>query len=144
MPANWDFSRFAGRRGTLLVALQEIQDERGFIPGDAVAPLAAAFDITEAEVRGVIEFYRALRTSPPGRHRVGVCRGDSCAALGAKAIAGAVDAHLAAISDVSLTGESAFCLGACAVSPAVAIDGEVHGRLTPDDAVRLLREVARD
>ncbi len=126
-----------------MASLQRIQDQAGFIPDEAIALLAAASDATEAEVRGLIEFYRSLRSAPPGRHRICVCRGDSCAATGARGIADAVESQLAVIADASVTVESVHCLGACALSPAISIDADVHGRLTPDEIPSLLGEVKR-
>ena len=140
--------RLSGQRGTLLVALQEIQARVGCVPEDAIALTAQAYGISQAEVRGVLGFYSELRTTPPGRHRVCVCRGDSCAATGAHAVAAAVEAHLnippgATTPDGGTTYESAYCLGICALSPSVMIDGEVHARISPGSVARLLEEVER-
>lgn len=142
-------SRYAGRRGVLLVALQEIQDHAGYVPDAVVGPLAKALSVPESEVLAVISFYRDLRTTPPGRHRICVCRGDSCAAVGSHTICNAVEEHLG-ISEGHRSAEGEFsydavyCLGNCALSPSVSIDGEVCGRVTPEEVVSRLRGLAGD
>lgn len=142
-------ARYAGGRGVLLAALQEIQDREGYVPDEAIEPLAKALSVSPGEVRGVISFYRELRTVPPGRHRVRVCRGDSCAAVGAGRLARSVEDHLgipagATDADGGFTYEDVYCLGNCALSPSISIDGEVHGRATPERVTRLLEEMIRD
>ena len=142
-------ARYAGRRGTLLVALQEIQDCEGYVPDEAIAPLSEALQVSVGDVRGVISFYRELRTTPPGRHHVRVCRGESCAALCSHEIAESVEKHLGISSGATDAGgqftyDTVHCLGNCALSPSVSIDGDVYGRATPERVVRRLEELARD
>ncbi len=142
-------ARHAGRPDMTLVALQEIQSQVGYIPGPAVGALTQSLGLPEGEVLGVISFYPELRTTPPGRHRVCVCRGDACAATGARHIAESVEAHLGVAPggttpDGQFTHDTVYCLGNCALSPSVAVDGEVYGRCTPDGVVRQLKGVSDD
>ena len=137
-------ARHAGHPDMALVALQEIQAHAGYIPGLAISVLAQSLGLPEGEVRGVISFYPDLRTTPPGRHRVCVCRGDSCAARGAQHIADSVEAHLgvnpgATTPDGQITFDTVYCLGNCALSPSVTIDEEVYGHCTQDGVVQQLR-----
>ena len=59
--------RHSARPGGLLPALHAIQDELGHVPPGAVPAVAEAFNISRAEVHGVISFYHLFRTTPPGR-----------------------------------------------------------------------------
>lgn len=142
-------SRHAGRPHMLLVALQEIQDSAGYIPESATVPLSVGLGVPEGEVQAVISFYSELSTTPPGRHRVRVCQGDSCAALGARDISRALEEHLGVSSarttaDGRFSYDTVYCLGNCALSPSVALDDEVYGRMTAQDMVRHLQEMAND
>jgi formate dehydrogenase subunit gamma len=142
-------ARYAGKEEALLVALQEIQEREGYIPEEAIAPLSEALAVSASEVRAVISFYRDLRTAPPGRHVVRVCRGDSCAALGSHELAESVEERLgisAGTTDAEgqFTYEVVHCLGNCGLSPSVSIDGEVYGRVTPERVVRRLEELSHD
>ena len=57
----------AGQPGPLLAVLHEIVSELGYVPVEAVGPIAAQLNLSRAEVHGVISFYSDLRTTPPGR-----------------------------------------------------------------------------
>ena len=46
-------------------------------------------------------------------------------------------------SDRSLTVEQVFCLGNCALSPAVMLDGEPYGRVSPSVADFLIDSARR-
>lgn len=121
--------------GALLPVLHDIVDRLGYLPEETVARVAEGLNLSRAEVHGVITFYPDFRTEPPGRHVLRVCRAESCQAMGADAL---ID-HLAARhhvalgqtrGDGALTAEPVYCLGNCALSPAILLDGKPHGRVT--------------
>lgn len=129
----------------LLPALHHLQELHGYIPDSAIAELARAHNVSRAEVVGVIGFYHDFRTTPPGRHRLQVCRAESCQAMGAEALAAHVGARLgvefgATTADGGVSLEAAYCLGNCACSPAVMLDGKLHGRVTAERLDALLAE----
>lgn len=122
--------------GALLPILHGIQDALGFVPKAAVGQIAGALNLSRAEVHGVVSFYHYFRTTPPGRHTVHVCRAESCQAMGANQLAEHARAKLGVdfhetTADGQFTLEPVYCLGNCALSPAMMVDGEIHGRVTP-------------
>jgi formate dehydrogenase subunit gamma len=125
------------RPGPLIEILHAIQGELGFIPDGAVPVLAEELNLSRAEVHGVITFYHFFRRHPPGRHIIQVCRAESCQAMGGQALEAhakqrlGVDFH-ETTADGEVTLDPVFCLGNCSCSPAVMIDGELHGRVTPE------------
>jgi len=131
------------RPGGLLPLLHAIQDRLGFVPPTSLARVADALNLSRAEVHGVVTFYHDFHTSPVGRHRVQVCRAESCQAMGGEALEAHVKARLniglhETTADGSVTLQPVYCLGNCALSPAVMIDGELHGRMTPERLDQLL------
>lgn len=121
--------------GALLPLLHAVQDALGHIPAQAVPLIARALNLSRADVHGVVSFYRHFRTHPPGRHVVQLCRAESCQAMGAAALEAHVKERLgidyhATSADGAITLEPAYCLGNCALSPAVLVDGELVGRVT--------------
>ena len=128
----------------ILAALQAIQEAYGWVDPAHVPAVAKALGVTDSDVRGVLSFYRDLRTRPPGRHVVRVCTGDSCvAARGAKVLA-ALERKLGVEAGETtrngkVTLEKVCCLGNCALSPSAMVDGEVRGRLAPKDAAGILK-----
>jgi len=140
-------ARIAARRkdepGALLPILHDIQDELGCIPPETVPHVAAALNLSRAEVHGVITFYPHFRSAPAGRHTLEVCRAESCQALGAEGLAEHARRRLgcdfhATSGDGAFSLEPVYCLGLCAQSPAVMLDGQPHARITPERLDRLL------
>lgn len=134
--------------GALLPILHGIQDALGFVPAAAVARIAGALNLSRAEVHGVVGFYHYFRTTPPGRHTVRMCRAESCQAMGANQLIELARAKLGVdfhetTADGQFTLEPIYCLGNCALSPAMMVDGEIHGRVTPERFEEVIGQVKK-
>ena len=130
--------------GALLPMLHAIQEQLGYVPPAAEADLAAALNLSRAEVHGVVTFYHDFRRAPPGRTVVKLCRAEACQAMGCRALEERLaTVHGAAMgattADGALTVEPVYCLGNCALAPALQVDGALKGRV---DATALDRLVA--
>jgi formate dehydrogenase subunit gamma len=130
--------------GGLLPILHAIQDAMGYVPADAIPHIAGALNLSRAEVHGVVTFYHHFRSSPPGRHVVQLCRAEACQSMGSAALAEEIKAQLGidfhqTSADGAVSLEAVYCLGNCACSPAVMIDGQLHGRVTAERFQQLLR-----
>ncbi len=124
------------RPGALLPILHEIQHHLGHVPPAAVPVIADALNLSRAEVHGVVTFYHDFRDQPAGRHVIKVCLAESCQALGCDRLADHARQRLGielhgTTADGAVTLEPVYCLGNCALSPAMMVDGEVVGRVTP-------------
>lgn len=133
--------------GALLPLLHAIQDSIGYVPESAYMSISKALSLSVAEVHGVVTFYHYFRTHKPGRHILQICRAESCQSMGSEALEAHakkclnIDYHQTT-SDQNITLEPVYCLGNCALSPAVMMDEEVYGRMTPADLDALVAEVA--
>jgi formate dehydrogenase subunit gamma len=129
---------------TLIAILHAIQDENGFVPPATVVPLAKALNLSRAEVHGVITYYHHFRTTPPAPVTVQLCRAEACRSMGSEALAQHVEARTGCHfgqhgHDAGHTHEhegpvaleSVYCLGQCALSPAMMINGTLHAKVTP-------------
>ncbi|GAC1630368.1 MAG: formate dehydrogenase subunit gamma [Nevskia sp.] len=122
--------------GALLPVLHGVQQALGHVPKDAVPLIAKALNLSRAEVHGVVSFYHWYRTEKPGAHVIHLCRAEACQSMGAAALEAharqtlGVDFH-GTTADRQFTLEPAYCLGNCALSPALLIDNRLHGRVTP-------------
>ena len=131
--------------GALLPVLHAIQDELGHIPSEAVPIIAHELNLTRADVHGVITFYHDFRSHAPGRHVVRICQAESCQAMGSVALTAAAKEHLGidfhqTTRDNAFSLEPVYCLGSCACSPTVMMDGEVYGRVTPERFREIVQE----
>ncbi|WP_326719516.1 MULTISPECIES: NAD(P)H-dependent oxidoreductase subunit E [unclassified Streptomyces] len=124
-----------GERGALLPVLHAVQAELGHVPQEAIPVLADEFNLSRADVHGVVTFYHDFRREPAGRTTVRICRAEACQALGANSLVGyAREAGLPlgeTTADGAVTVEQVFCLGNCALGPAVEVNGRLHGRVSP-------------
>lgn len=121
--------------GALLPILHAIQDRLGFLPPETAKRVAEALNFTQADVHGVISFYHDFRKAPPGRHVVKLCRAEACQSMGSAKLEAHLKQRLAidfgqTTSDRAITLEPVYCLGNCACSPALMVDGELKGRIT--------------
>ena len=125
-----------GQAGALLPVLHAVQDALGHVPDDAVPAIAAALNLSRAEVHGVVTYYHHFRRQPPGRHVVQVCRAEACQACGGEALLAHAERVLGCArhetrADGAVSLEPVYCLGLCASSPAVQIGDRMHARVTP-------------
>ena len=131
--------------GALMPLLHAIQDNIGYVPESAYSQISKALSLSVAEVHGVVTFYHHFRTHKPGRHVMQICRAESCQSMGSEALEAHakkclnVDYHQTT-SDDAITLEAVYCLGNCALSPAVMMDEEVYGRVSADDLDALIAE----
>ncbi|MFC4527219.1 formate dehydrogenase subunit gamma [Dyella halodurans] len=123
--------------GALLPVLHGVQAALGYVPEQAVPLIAREMNLSRADVHGVISFYHFFRQQPAGRHVIYLCRAESCQAMGAATLEHHVKQRLGVdfhetTADGSYTLEPVYCLGNCACSPAMMVDGDLQGRMTPE------------
>jgi formate dehydrogenase subunit gamma len=126
--------RYGNRPDALLEILHDLQEHLGFIPEAALPALAKALNLSRAEVHGVVTFYHDYRREPAGRHVIKVCRAEACQAMGANELVAMIERFLKVklgqtTADGAITLEAAYCLGNCALSPAVMVDDQLVGRV---------------
>lgn len=131
------------RPGPLLEILHGVQDAFGWVPAEAVPVIAAALNVTRAEVHGVVSFYHHFRQTPPGRHVVRICRAEACQSMNGRALEAEAQRSLGigfgmTTTDGAVTLEAVYCLGNCACAPALMVDRELHGRVDGARLVALL------
>ncbi len=128
-----------GIEGPAMPMLHAIQHAFGFVPDGSIPVVAAALNLSRAEVHGLVSFYHDFRREPAGRTVLRLCRAEACQARGAERLAAHVSARLGitwhqTTQDGAVTLEPVFCLGLCAASPCGMLDERPLARL---DAARL-------
>ncbi len=136
------------QRGPLMPILRRIQDDLGWVPPDSIPLIAQALNLSRAEVHGVVSFYHDFRHEPAGRNIIRICRAESCQAMGAVELAKHVRGSLGVdfggtTADGAFSLDAVYCLGNCACSPAVMINGEPLGRVTPERFDKAISSLVR-
>jgi len=141
-------ARYKGYKGALMPILQEVQTIYGYLPAAALESVAEQTKTPMSRVYGVATFYSQFRLTPVGRNLVRVCHGTACHVAGAENITLAVEKELGlkngeTTADSEFTLESVACLGCCSLAPVAMVNGETHGRLTPDKVKKVVKRYER-
>jgi NADH:ubiquinone oxidoreductase subunit E len=121
----------------LLAMLERTRDVYGYIPEHALTDLAVQLSIPVVDVYAAATFYRALPLKPMGKHVVKMCKSVPCYLKHKQPVIDAVERELGiAPGQTSHDGlfslELVNCIGACDKAPAMMIDDDVFGNLTPE------------
>ena len=132
-------------RAALLPALYLVQGELGCLSEDSLRLVAELLKVPESEVYGTATFYALLQWKPSGRHVISVCHNLSCSLLGAETIINYLSGKLG-VGEGQLTADGRFsfrrieCIGRCDGAPAMLVDDDYHGDLTPEKIDELLKQ----
>jgi NADH-quinone oxidoreductase subunit E len=128
----------------LIPILQDVQKELGFISPESVAAISRYLKVSENEIFGVSSFYAQFRFTAPGRHSVKVCLGTACHVRGGSTLLDCIENGLG-ISCGETTPDRRYdldrvaCLGCCALSPVVQVDGKIFSKITVNKLTELLK-----
>ena len=130
-------------RERLLGLLEERQWELGTISESMMGEIAETLGLSLGEVYGVASFYAFLSTKPLGRNVIRICRSLPCQLKDAPMIMESVEKTIGirpgeTTPDKRFSFEWTNCIGACDQAPAMMINDEVHGNLSPGKISEIL------
>ncbi|MDD4169367.1 MAG: NAD(P)H-dependent oxidoreductase subunit E [Desulfotomaculaceae bacterium] len=132
----------------LIPILEAVQEEYRYLPEEVMAFIAISLGISPANVFGVASFYSHFTFTPKGKYVIKVCDGTACHVKKSADIIKAMEEQLELQTGQRTTGDMLFtietvsCLGACGLAPAIVINDEiVYGLLTPEKAVKLIKDI---
>ena len=137
---------YHGSESDLIPILQKIQAAYGYLPKDIITRLSEKTGIFVTQIIGVATFYSQFRLKPSGEKTIKICFGTACHVNGSEKVADALCDELkiemgGTTPDNKFTLESVACLGCCSLAPVMMIGDETYGRLTPDKARKIIREL---
>jgi NADH-quinone oxidoreductase subunit E len=137
-----------GRNAARLIPiLQEVQAEYRYLPEEILTFVATSLGISPARVFGVVTFYSLFTLKPKGKYLVRVCNGTACHVKNSMWLHDALREKMNlkpgkdTTSDMLFTVETVNCLGACGLAPAMVVNEEVYGQLTPEKAIAIIDEI---
>ncbi|MBM7854795.1 NADH-quinone oxidoreductase subunit E [Desulfohalotomaculum tongense] len=138
-------SKYQNTKGALIPLLQEAQEIYGYLPGEVMQYLSKELKIPFSKVYGVATFYAQFHLQPRGRNVIRVCTGTACHVKGAGGILQSIQESLGIKSgettaDLRYTLETVACLGACGLAPAMMVNNDTYGRLTPAETLQVLKQ----
>ena len=128
--------RLGNQRSNLIPILQQIQEEFGYLPPDAMPEVARFLNIPEIDVYSVATFYNQFRLTPPGKHSIKVCMGTACHVKGGHIALEAWQRRLKVgpgetTPDREFDLDTVACVGCCAMAPVTVVDKKVEGKAGP-------------
>ncbi len=141
-------AKYKNRKGSLIPLLQGAQDIYGYLPKEVFTRINEATGLALTELYGVATFYAQFRLAPAGKHIVKMCHGTACHVQSVTAITDEILDTLKikdceTTKDRIFTVETVACLGCCSLAPVMMIGEETYGKLTPKQAVKIIREIRR-
>ncbi|MBA03645.1 MAG: NADH-quinone oxidoreductase subunit E [Gammaproteobacteria bacterium] len=125
---------FANHVGGTLSAMHALMRTNGYIDPEDHSVIADVFNISIAEVRGIVTFYEDFRSDPPPSSIIRICQAEACQAVGARQLTIQAEQHfgleIGESTDTKLAIEPVYCLGLCAVAPAAQVNKQLIGRAT--------------
>ncbi len=117
-------------------ALNVVQRHRGWVSDEALRDVANLLEMTADELDAVATFYSFIFRRPVGRHVILVCDSISCWVLGYNPLLAQLKSRLDIIfgettADKRFTLLPISCLGTCDRAPAMMVDDDLYGPVTP-------------
>ena len=146
-----DVFRKNSRENSLMIYLQQVQAQFGYVPPYAIKYIAERTLFSESRIYGVVTFYTQFSIKPVGKNIIKICNGTACHVGGSKVLGKKLKSHLKVDEENPTTEDRVFtvqpvaCLGCCALAPAMMVNGRVYGKLTVDsmlDVVESYRKAA--
>lgn len=149
-PINWEaihtlIDKYRQTKWGLIPLLQEIQEAVGYIPPEAIEPVADGLKLHPSEVQGVITFYAGFTLKPRGKWVLRVCRGTACHVKGSQNILRLMQQETGlregqTSEDYTFSLETVACLGACFLAPTMMVNRDYYGKLSPTKVSSILQE----
>ena len=142
---NAELAHCATRASASVEALNVVQHHRGWVSDEAVKDVAAILEMTADELDAVATFYSFIFRRPVGRHVLLVCDSVSCWVMGYNPLLDLLKTMLG-ISFGETTADKRFtllpisCLGACDRAPAMMVDEDLYGPVTPEMMEEILEK----
>lgn len=137
--------RYKDEETPLMMILEAIQSEYGYIPLEVQEYVSSLTGIPVAEIYGVVTFYSFFSLKPKGKYVIGVCLGTACYVKGSQTVMDKFS-ELLGIGPGETTDDGLFtldalrCIGACGIAPAISVNGKVYPKMTPNKVVSVIKE----
>ena len=140
-----------GRKpASLIPIMQDIQSEYRYLPVELLNYVADEIGVTRSRAYSVATFYENFSFEAKGKYVIKVCDGTACHVRKSQPVKDAIVKELGladgkcTTDDMMFTVETVSCLGACGLAPTMMVNEDVHPKMTPDKAVKLIRELRGD
>jgi len=138
------YEKYRGEKGAIIPLLQDLQEEFGYLPEEAVNWIADRLEEPRSSFFGVATFYAQFYLAPRGKNIITACSGTACHVKGSERIINFIKRDFGLTDEQETTDDTEFtvekvnCVGACSIAPVVIINKKVHGKAS---SAKILKEI---
>ena len=125
------------RRSAAAGAMRIVQRRRGYLSDEALADIGDFLGVTVEQLDSRATFANMLFRHPVGRHVILICDSDCCYVMAYEQMRDHISTRLGIeLGETTPDGRFTFlpivCLAQCDHAPAMQVDDDFHGELTPE------------
>jgi NADH-quinone oxidoreductase subunit E len=122
------------KRGVLIHAFQQIQEEHNYLPEEELHKLSKNLDIPLSDVYSTATFYKQFYFTPRGKQIFRVCTGTACHVRGASTVLHKIEDEFEikegeTTADLAMTLETVGCIGCCGLAPVATVNEDIVGEI---------------
>ena len=138
-------AQFSVTTGNLIAILHEVQNHFHYLPEAELRYIAKKIDVPITQIYSIVNFYNRFSLTPKGKTEISVCLGTACHVKGAARVINEIGDKLNVAAgettdDLAFSLNEVRCIGACSLAPAVVINGETYGQVTPKQVGKILND----
>jgi len=138
-------NKYAAEKDAVMSILQDVQEEFGYVPREAVEHIAKECRVNQSRLFGILTFYSQFYLSPRGKNILKVCCGTACHVKGADRNLTKLEELLRikegqTTADNMYTLEKIACMGACGLAPVMTVNEDVYGHVSSDKIDKIIKE----
>jgi formate dehydrogenase subunit gamma len=137
-PSEAICDKHGNKPDALLEILHDLQEAVGHVPEKSLPVIAKALNLSRAEVYGVVTFYHDYHMKPQAKHVIKICAAEACQSMGSRALMALAEKLT---KGKKVTIEKAYCLGLCAQSPSMMVNGKMVARVDAKKFKSVLAEL---
>ncbi|MBW2606278.1 MAG: NAD(P)H-dependent oxidoreductase subunit E [Deltaproteobacteria bacterium] len=136
-------SKFPEIKGSLIGILHEVQNHFHYLPEGELRYISKKTKIPITQIYSIINFYNRFSLKPKGKNEICVCLGTACHVKGAEKVMNEISAKLKigkgeTTDDMKFSLDEVRCIGACSLAPAVVVNEDTHGMVSPKQVTTIL------
>ena len=140
--------RYEADQSTIIAVLQDIQEEFGYLPKEAIQTVSKEMNTPLSRVISLATFFNAFSLEPKGKHPINVCTGTACHVRGSTLILEKLERELkiktgATTEDGNFSLDAVRCVGCCGLAPVIMVGDEFHGKLSQTKVPGVLKKYSK-
>jgi NADH:ubiquinone oxidoreductase subunit E len=135
-----------GKREDLIPLLQEIQNDLGYLPEEAIVKTGSFLGLSTTKIYGLATFYDKFRFIPSGKIQIMICNGTSCFMNGSQSIINKIKEETGILQgqttrDGNFSYEIVSCMGGCCNGPVISVNGQYNTHIKAEQIPELIKRL---